>query len=331
MSRTEALARASVLRESLLDHGVRKVSIELQQGRPGTPNDQWWDDRFVMEMSHHTVSRPSQGLTPCLALVKRGRSDVPGPLCNGYGGYDLVYRIICMGWANHPGAGGPLTIAGFRIPMDTARPYAWGTEYEGGLEPWTDSFREFMGRSNAGILDWLGRPVDAHGEHKTWAPDRKIDRLGYTTTSGRAEVAHWVDATTPAPDDEEDWFDMRSDAQIMQLMRNAIVASEDDLTQYAANGVDQAMDGTNVPKKLRQAIWADQKVKRGVDANGNDIFIPVIQELADAKTQAIAVGAKVAGLEAALKAGGLDLAAIEVAIEGFIESAMSRVRVVVED
>ncbi len=83
MSYTEAVARALTLKTALLDHGVRAVSIELQQGRPGTPNDAWWDSRFMSCFDHHTVSRPSNGDTPVLALVKSGRIDVPGPLCNG--------------------------------------------------------------------------------------------------------------------------------------------------------------------------------------------------------------------------------------------------------
>jgi len=203
MSRTEALARADRLRTSLLDHGVRAVSIEIQQGRPGTPNDRWWDDKFVAEFSHHTVSRPSNGATPVLALCKSGRLDVPGPLCNGYGGYDRVYRIICMGWANHPGSGGPVTMAGYRIPADQARPYAWGTEYEGGIEPWTDEQLEFHARSNAGILDWLGRPAEAHGEHKDpWAPGRKVDRLTITRAQGIAQIRPYLGGGATGAEDE---------------------------------------------------------------------------------------------------------------------------------
>ena len=55
-----ALARAQTLRTSLLDHGVAAVSIELQTGRPGTPNDGWFDTRFVTKLSHHIVSSRSR-------------------------------------------------------------------------------------------------------------------------------------------------------------------------------------------------------------------------------------------------------------------------------
>ncbi|HEX2361404.1 MAG TPA: peptidoglycan-binding protein [Jiangellaceae bacterium] len=190
MNPDAAQAAARRLREALLDHGVRKVSLELMPGRPVKSGSRWLNTRFIGEMSHHTGGSPS-GLTPSLAMCKRGRSDLPGPLCNGYGGRDFVYRIITMGLANHPGEGGPMTLGRFRIPVDSARPFLWGTEWEHpGERPhkWTDEMREFTARSNAGILDWLGQPLGHHVEHSTWAGKRKIDRLGYTKTNGQEEL-----------------------------------------------------------------------------------------------------------------------------------------------
>ena len=218
-SRDRALRRARIIRNCLLRHGVPEVSIELQEGRPAPGADSWNACHPVALISHHIASRPTRrNPTPGLALVKRGRGDLPGPLANGYGGMDLVYRIITLGLANHPGTGGPWTVRGplgtYTIPKDVARPYAWGTEYEGGFDDatWDQrytnartgasmTFREFMGRVNAGLAEaiWLinhhGRtPAPGmdlsgyHGEHKTWAPDRKVDRLHYTTGSGRGEI-----------------------------------------------------------------------------------------------------------------------------------------------
>lgn len=222
--RDDAIARAREIRAVLLAHGVPEVSIELQTGRTGG----WNGLDPVAVMSHHIASHPTaKNPTPGLALVKRGRSDLPGPLCNGTAGVDLVYRIICLDLANHPGYGGPWRVEGpcgaFTIPKDNARKYAWGTEYEGGYDDATwdrvytnprtgisMTFREFMGRCNAGLAEaiWLpgvsshGRYAAAknarpgalagyHGEHKTWAPSRKPDRRGYTTETGRAELAAW--------------------------------------------------------------------------------------------------------------------------------------------
>lgn len=206
MSADAAQQAARRLRQALLDHGVRKVSIELMPGRPVASGSRWLNTRFIGEMSHHTAG-PATGLTPSLALCKRGRTDVPGPLCNGYGGRDLVYRIITMGLANHPGEGGPLTLGRFRIPANSARPFLWGTEWEHpGKEPhtWTDEMREFTARANAGILDWLGQPLGHHVEHSTWATGgRKIDRLGYTKEKGQDEIRPFLTGTAggqrPAP------------------------------------------------------------------------------------------------------------------------------------
>lgn len=188
MSFEAAQTAANRLREALLDHGVRAVSIELQQGSGGSG---WGVAPFVRGLGHHIASRPSQGLTPGLALVKRGRSDLAGPLCNGYGGYDLVARIITMAWANHPGAGGPWSVPGWgTVPVDNGRPYIFGWEFEGGFEPYTDEMHDFMARCGAGTLDWLGNaPLECWDEHKGWAGPRKPDRIGYTTASGRARIA----------------------------------------------------------------------------------------------------------------------------------------------
>lgn len=213
--RDTALVYARQLREALLDHGVPAVSIELQVGRPsygGYGGDDWTitAEHMVGAIAHHTVSsyRPDS-LTPVLALCKTGRSDVDGPLPNGYGGWDLIYRVITCGMANHSGYGGPLTVptagGAFLIPADSGRAWLWGTEYEGGISvaDWDRELicprngkrmthREFQGRSNAAILDWQGLDVRCQGEHKTWAPDRKVDRLNVTTDGGRADTAQWL-------------------------------------------------------------------------------------------------------------------------------------------
>jgi hypothetical protein len=218
VSKSSATTKAQRLKAVMLDYGVPEVSIELQTGRPN-PYDTW-DALFVVaDMSHHIVSNynPSN-LTPLLWLVKAGRTSVPGPLANGYGGWDLCYRILCFSYANHPGAGGPRTVprAGggtFTIPKDSARRYVWGTEYEGGVveADWDRllrnprngrrmMMREFMGRAGAAIHDYFNIPSDTHMEHSTWAPLRKIDRLHYNASEGKTEERRYADA--PPPEDD---------------------------------------------------------------------------------------------------------------------------------
>jgi hypothetical protein len=211
VTQADAVAAAGRLRTALLDNGVRAVSIELQQGAGGSG---WGVAPFKRGLGHHIVSRPPG--TPGLALVKKGRPDLAGPLCNGYGGFDLTARIITMSYANHPGLGGPWAVPGWgTVPVNNGRPYIFGWEFEGGIVEWTDAMHDFMARCGAGTLDWLGTlpgnpgpaPLDCWGEHKTWAPGRKIDRLNYTTASGRSRIAAVRGKAAPTPTDEDDMFE----------------------------------------------------------------------------------------------------------------------------
>lgn len=276
-----ALQRARAVREVMLAHGVPEVSIELQAGRP-TSGDVWNALDPVMHMSHHIASSPTvSNPTPGLALVKRGRSDLPGPLANGTAGVDLVYRILTLGLANHPGTGGPLTLRGplgaYTIPRDNARAYAWGTEYEGG---YTDAvwdatytnrrtgksmtFREFMGRCNAALAEalWLpglssrgkytaidpGMDLSGYtGEHKTWAPNRKPDRRNYSTDSGRAEVRRY--------NLQEDDMPYTPD-QLTEIVRKAVAAEVAPVLEQ-----NQRLIAQNA--KIRQRVNAVGKNLRG--------------------------------------------------------------------
>lgn len=207
MTYAQSLADARDLKAVMARWGVR-CSIELQGGRGGDP---WATPTKYLRMHHHTVStyRPGGNMTPVLSLVKTGRPDVVGPLCNGYGGYDLVYRIITMGLANHPGAGGPIVIDGVRVPQDSARGPTWGTEWEGGIQTWETipGMLEFMGRADCALAEWSGRPLTSQLEHKTWAPDRKVDRKDFTRSRGialsRTWAAHGGDTHMSAEDVEE--------------------------------------------------------------------------------------------------------------------------------
>jgi len=239
MSKAQALVRARALRDELVKRGV-PTSIEIQQGRPGTPNGRWYDTRFIGSMGHHIVSRRSQGLTPGLALVKRGRPDVPGPLCNGYLGFDGRARIICMGWANHPGAGGPYTLPGGRIPANTGRPYLFGWEIEGGITQadWTPAFRTLMGKVHAATLAWLRRDERSHIEHKTWAPSRKVDRLGYSLSGARSELRPHLSVSAPKSQEDDmvrprDWT-----AADKKAVREALFGDD----KYAGNRIVKHTD-----------------------------------------------------------------------------------------
>ena len=257
MSLATALPEAQQLKQALLDHGVPEVSIELQIGRPSPYEDDWNCQFVVCNFTHHIVSRYSpSNPTPGLHTIKNGRGRpgdsnyLPGPLANGYGGFDLCARIITLGYANHPGAGGPITVAGgYTIPKDSARRYAFGWEFEGGLSEadWdrvytnprnskSMTFREFMGRCGAGIQDKYNLPLAAHLEHSTWTT-RKIDRLNYTQKSGIAEIDRYNDIKTD-PIDER----LRNSSGQLSMSYKAIIKS-----------LDEEVTGNE--QKWRDAMW----------------------------------------------------------------------------
>lgn len=287
--RPTALKRARLIREVLLDHGVPEVSIELVPGRP-TSGDEWNALDPVAAMSHHIASRPTPANpVPGLALVKRGRSDLPGPLCNGTAGVDLVYRIVTLGLANHSGYGGATTVRGplgaFTIPKDVGRPFIWGTEYEGGYDDavWDRTylnrrtgkrmtFREFMGRANAALVEAIWLPginsrglhdritpgmdlAGYHLEHKTWAPGRKPDRHNYTTRSGRAEVRRY------ATKEQED--DMPSKKELQRWVADTPipikVGAKNDVKHWKLGTVLQHLEQEQdaIKRKLNQLLARD--------------------------------------------------------------------------
>lgn len=245
MGYAEDLVRAKRMKAHLERFGV-KVSIELQAGAGGS-----WSigtHRFIM--SHHTASWPWQGPTPALNIVKLGRPDVPGPLANGYGGYDLVYRILTFGRANHPGAGGPWTAGGYTMPKDNARAYAWGTEFEGGYETYSPEMRDFMARVNAGLTSYFAEEwgkdvrqyVEMNLEHKDWAPLRKPDRKDITRAISMTEITRVLQDH----DTEED--DMFTDEDRERLVK---IHAKSDQTFH---GVDQI--GLPSLKRVERSLYA---------------------------------------------------------------------------
>ena len=256
-------------------------------GRPQSLSDSNWDSLLIKtNFGHHTVSSYSPSrLTPVLSLVKNGRSDLPGPLCNGYGGWDLCARLICFGYANHPGAGGPFTVGGYTIPKDSARRYAFGWEFEGGINAgdWSRlltnprtgdqmTFHEFMARCGAGTQDYFNLVNDAHLEHSTWT-DRKIDRLGYTRSTGIQLINKYRGTTNPE--------DEMTPAQMTEL-KNWIEARTQAYAEHNDLHVDQVLNAAKADLKahVNEALAADNDLATQIA----DVFTPETGDTAAATT-----------------------------------------------
>jgi hypothetical protein len=279
MTQTQALAEARDLKATMEAWGVR-CSIELQAGRGSDP---WAVPAKPLRMHHHTVStfRVGGNLTPCLSLVKNGRpaDNIPGPLCNGYGGYDLVYRIICMGLANHPGAGGPIRIDGVLVPADSARGPTWGTEFEGGLQTWEEIDRlgpdmlQFMGRADNALAEWSERPLTSQLEHKTWT-DRKVDRKDFPRDRSRsiALTKTWSTHKPSDPGDDEMHLDEDDKTIVRNILKQEMPAIIDARVEAKLN--EMLSEGGSVARvKLRELakLGADDAIKANTAADPVDV------------------------------------------------------------
>lgn len=173
-------------------------------------------------VNHHTAGARS-GLTPSLATVLYGRSDVPGPLAQvlqsreADPSTDKAY-VVAAGAANHAGAGGWNGLTG-----NTS---VGGLEVEHhGTGPVPQERLEISARIIAALLEAPGSTRNAAYacQHFEWTT-RKIDFYDlapWSKDSFRQRVGYWIGRTTssspsPAP---KDWFDMATEAQLRKIVR----------------------------------------------------------------------------------------------------------------
>ncbi len=259
MTQQLALVQARRLQDIARSKGLECV-IDLKPDSGG----RWLEPMAnrVGHLAHHVYSKQAHGVTRFYQMVRNGdpSRDLPGPLANFYMGWDGVARIITLGRANHPGRGGPLTLAGKTIPKDNARPYLLGTEFEGGwiADEWSPWFRERMALWNGSVLELIGRPVEAHAEHLTWAPGRKNDRLGYTAARGRDEIRRALAGapTTPTTDPSDD----PSEEDPMIIFRTASSGPHGCLaTQGHYAILTTAEEKKNLLAAGAREIWVEQR------------------------------------------------------------------------
>lgn len=130
---------------------------------------------------HHTAN-PDRSDAPSLNLCIKGRSDLPGPLCNVLLSRSGVCHLIAAGTANHAGKGswrdlrGNSTVVGIEA------------ENNGRGEKWPAVQLDAFHRACAAILRHLNRDESWCVGHKEWTP-RKIDPAGIDMDAFRASVA----------------------------------------------------------------------------------------------------------------------------------------------
>lgn len=140
---------------------------------------------------HHTASKPPAPV-PSLGVVIKGRSDVPGPLCNVLVGRDCSVHVIASGVSNNAGAGTWDGVTGNRHTLGIE------VENNGIGEPWSRPLYVTTLFVAAALAEGARVPVSNVIGHKEWTP-RKIDP-NFDMVKFRAEVARLL---VPVPVEED--------------------------------------------------------------------------------------------------------------------------------
>ncbi len=154
------------LPQALRAEGVRVVEVEgwATRGKPMNPPK--------VVIAHHTATRPSTTDAAVIRLLRVGRTDLPGPLCQIGLARDGTAYVVAAGRANHAGTGGWHGVTG--------NANALGVEaFNDGLgEPWPHIQLDAYDRTCAAVLRHVDRDASWLCGHREWAPGRKIDPTG---------------------------------------------------------------------------------------------------------------------------------------------------------
>ncbi len=181
------MGRDTRILQNLILRGVEVIEINGWRDRGSTT--------FAPRgsVNHHTAG-PRTGAAPSLNICINGRSDVPGPLCNGLLGRDRKLRLIAAGRANHAGTGGVRGMKG--------NSQVWGLEVEHvgtAAEAIDPALIDVAARCHAAAALTFGYDETTVVQHWEWTT-RKIDfRKGaLSPDSFRAAVDRHMRAPTPA-------------------------------------------------------------------------------------------------------------------------------------
>lgn len=148
---------------------------------------------------HHTASPPGKE-APSLGTVVRGRSDLPGPLCQLLLGRSGTFIVIAAGAANHAGRG-------LWHGITDANGQMLGIEAENsGLgEPWPEKQLDAYIRGCAAICKHQKLGPEMVAGHREYAlpRGRKIDPTGIDMPWFRARVAQILGGIAPKPEPVE--------------------------------------------------------------------------------------------------------------------------------
>lgn len=176
---------------SVLESAGLKVAME-----PGWESRGRGDVGKIFGVICHHTAGATNGNMPSLRLLKEGRSDLAGPLCQLGLGRDGTYYVVAAGRANHAGKGIWQGIANGNSNFI-------GIEAENtGLtsDPWPDIQMEAYHHGVAAILSHIGQGPEfcaGHGEYAL--PKGRKNDPSFPMNAFRMSVAAIMNGTAPPP------------------------------------------------------------------------------------------------------------------------------------
>lgn len=151
-------------------------------------------------IGHHTASNRRSGNMPALGILRDGRSDLPGPLCQVGLARDGVVYVVASGKANHAGPGrwGNVSSSEQTVGIEA--------ENDGLGEPWPAEQMQAYDVLAAALLDHLGQPASMFCGHREWAlpAGRKPDPAGINLIAMRRRIAALLEGGVHMPLSDKD-------------------------------------------------------------------------------------------------------------------------------
>jgi len=187
--------RARWLTAALKAEGVKTVGVGDWSHHNRDHKGPWGPLTGVV--IHHTASTAEKA---SIELCRKGRSDLPGPLCHGVIAKSGTVYLVGYGRANHAGLGDSAVLDAVRAGRKLPRPRRWNADgnrffygFEcinagNGRDPWPDAQLEAIVRASAALCrhhGWESNRVISHAE---WQKG-KIDPKGFSMNTLRTRIA----------------------------------------------------------------------------------------------------------------------------------------------
>lgn len=178
------------LADTLRDWGLTVVEQPGWRSR-GTP----FPAAPRVAIGHHTAtSGKAPGDLPTLRILRDGRSDLPGPLCQVAVARSGVAHIIASGKANHagPGAWSGISSSSLTVGCEVEHP---------GTGIWQPAQLAAFDLVMAALLDGLGQGASKYCGHREWAQPkgRKVDPGGVDLDRQRLRIGGLLGAGPRRP------------------------------------------------------------------------------------------------------------------------------------